>query len=409
MFRKIGLGVFIFVLSCGGGSDFKTEKEVTINAEVKAGYVKSSVSEYIEDKVNVGINVYNEDIFPQEVYIKGIKLEYYDELTGEKRREKEVFVGKYVNKTTSFEVEVPVMSIADKLSSPYVYLNEVNPTTIGASYFSEVLATPKSTLIGKGKCVEIEECTQVNEEEQVCEVIEVCQKEFTGTIGDRLVGTLIITDGSQVLKEENFGVLSGDGSGIVNGNTVQVSFNTPPQDGALIVAYYLTAPQPVSRDYIKLTLVYGDTVIEEENGLLKIGDNYVGEIDENGNLYFYTVLGYKNAPMVAFYYSPPTVGGELAGYGNGSTAYRLRTRYRPIDPASVKVLAEGQGYAEDGYVQWVDSATGEITVVFPRPVPEGVPIFVQYRLTDFFEKVKVYLETDKGSHYAGEITLHITP
>jgi len=73
------------------------------------------------------------------------------------------------------------------------------------------------------------------------------------------------------------------------------------------------------------------------------------------------------------------------------------------------VLAEGQGYAEDGYVQWVDAATGEITVVFPRAVPEGVPILVQYRLTDFFEKVKVYLETSEGTYYAGAITLHITP
>ena len=393
MFRKVSMVLTTLILSCGGGgSDFKTSNELTIMAKVEAGYVKSSVSEYKGDKINVDINIYNEDIFPQEIYIKSLRLEYYDELTGKKRREKEVFVGKYVNRSTYFRVEVPVMSIADKLSSPYIYLNEVNPTNIGASYYSEILATPKSTLIGKGNCEE-----------------EVCRRDFTGTIDYRLPGTLEITDGVSVLKEENFGVLSGDGSGIVNGNTVQVSFNTPPQNGALIVAYYLSYPKPVGRDYIKLKLVYGDTVIEEENGLLKIGDKYIGEIDETGNIHLYYPIGYKNSPLVAFYYSGPTVGGELAAWGNGGTVYRIQTRYRPIDPSSVKVLAEGQGYAEDGYVQWVDAATGEITVVFPRAVPEGVPILVQYRLTDFFEKVKVYLETSEGTYYAGAITLHITP
>lgn len=408
MFRKVGLFLAAFILSCGGGSDFKTNKQLTITAKVEAGYVKSSVSDYKEDKINVDINIYNEDIFPQELYVESLRLEYYDELTGKKRREKEYFIGKYVNESTYFRVEVPVMSIADKLSSPYIYLNEVNPTNIGASYYSEVLATPKSTLIGKGKCEEKERCTIVDGQ-QTCEWIKVCQRDFTGTIDYRLPGTLEITDGVSVLKEENFGVLTGDGSGVVNGTTVQVSFNTPPEDKALIVAYYLSYPKAIGRDYIKLKLVYGDTVIEEENGLLKIGDNYVGEIDDTGNIHFYYPIGYKNSPLVAFYYSGPTIGGELAAWGNGGTIYRIQTRYRPIDPSSVKVLAEGQGYAEDGYVQWVDAATGEITVVFPRAVPEGVPIFVQYRLTDFFEKVKIYLETSKGSYYAGEITLHITP
>jgi len=413
MYKKLMIfSVTLLVLSCGGGgSSFKTSKETKTSAYLNGGYLVSSVSQYKVDSVSLTVEAVNEDIFPKEVIVKSVKLEYYDELTGEKRREKNITVIRKIENTGSLSLSVPVMEIADKLSPPYTYINEVNPTTFGATYYTEILAVPKYALIGKGKCEEQERCTTVNGQ-QTCEFVKVCKRDFQGTIEDRLPGTLVVTDGKSFIKEEQPGVLTGDGSGIVQGNTVYVSFQTPPEDGSLVVAYYLSKPKPLSRDYLRLKIAYGDTLIEEENGLLKVNNNYVGEIDENGNLKFYSSLGYKNSPLVAFYYGSPTVGGEFAGWGNRGEIYKLTTKYKPVDPQSVKVIAEGNGFSEEGFVQWVEAATGKITVVFPRPVPEGVPIYVQYRVSDLFEKVKVYVNLVRDgkneSIYAGEFNLHVT-
>ena len=78
-----------------------------------------------------------------------------------------------------------------------------------------------------------------------------------------------------------------------------------------------------------------------------------------------------------------------------------------MDVSSVRILAEGNNFSLMGQVQHVSGSTGEITVTFPRPVPEGVPIYAQYKLTDILQKVEVYVNTSLGKYKAGEISLRV--
>ncbi len=402
-------GLALLIYSCGGGgASFTTSKEVFVSAEVKAGNVVASVSDYTNQDADLVLSISSDDIFERSVYFEDVRLVYKD-LSGKQVREVSYPLGFSLSTGQTKTQKITLFSIADKLSSPYIYLNPINPTTVGASYSEEVLARPLVSVLGQGECHKEQQCQIVNGQQQ-CQDVEVCKRDFSGTFSEDIqVGTCSVVAGNQKVEEKTFGILEGDGSGIVEGRTIRVSFNDGPKQGTYVVAKCLSKIKPLSYDYLLLKLVYGDALYETTSGsLLKDSSGkVVGQIDNLGNVNFYSAIGSKDYPLVAFYYHSPTVGGELIGYGNGGSTYRLRTRYAPVDFASVKVLAEGNGFSAVAQVQFVDGATGEITFTFPRPVPEGVPIYAQYRLTDLFQKIEIYVNTSMGQKKAGEVNLRV--
>lgn len=410
--KKVIAFIFVSFLlaSCGGaGGSFSTSREVVVSAEVVGGYVDTRVSDYRNDEVELRLGVSSSDIFQQSVLFRKVVLEYKD-LSNRVMRTVEYPLGFSLSAGQRRGVKVALFTIADKLSAPYIYLNPVNPTTFGAGYAEEILAVPLTLVLGQGECRKERQCRIVDGREQ-CQDVDVCKRDFSGTFPEDItIGTCKVIAGGQSVEEKTFGILEGGGSGVVQGRNIRVSFNEGVPQGVYVVAQCLSKIKPLSRPYILLRLAYGDSLYEStQGGLIRDKDGrIVGEVDANGNIRFSIALTAKSFPFVAFYYYGPTLGGELMGYGNGGSTYRLRTRYSPVDASSVKVVADdGRGFSVAGIVQWVDSATGEITFTFPRAIPEGVPIFVQYRLTDIFQKISVYVETDKGRISAGEVQLRV--
>lgn len=402
--------VLIFALSCGG-SGFNTGKGVNVSASISAGFVNTSVSDYTNNDSSLSVSVSSDDIVRRSVYFKQVRLVYKD-LSGAVQRTS-VFPLEFSLKSgESKSVNITLFSVADKLSAPYIYLNPVNPTTFGANYQEQILAKPVSLVLGQGDCHVEQRCSVVNGQ-QVCQDVEVCKTDFSGTFSEDITpGTCKVIAGSQTLEEKTFGLLEGDGSGVVQGNTVQVSFNKGPSTGTYVVARCLSAIKPIEHDYLLLQLVYGNVIYNVNNyGLIRDPNgNVVGEVSSQGQVKFYIALTSKDFPLTAFYYYGPTLGGELLGYGNGGSTYRLKLRYSPVDANSVKVLSDdGRGFSVSCIVQSVDSSSGEVNFTCPRPIPSGVPIYAQYRLTDIFQKIEVWVDTDVGSVLAGTVNLRVRP
>lgn len=410
MVKVLLAGILVFlVYSCGGGGSLSTSKELSVSFELKQKDVVVSVSDYRSETMDLVMSVSSNDIFKRSVYFDGVRLVYKD-LNGQVIKQVVYPLGFSLSSGESRTEKLVLLSLQDKLSSPYVYLNDVNPSTVGLSYFEETLATPVVVVIGQGQCW-IEQRCQIVGGNRVCQDVEVCRRDFMGAFPvDIQLGTCMVVAGDQKVQESILGAFSGDGSGVIQGRNVIVSFNRGVPHGVYVVAKCLSAIRPLSHSYVSLKLVYGDVLYESAGGnfLKNSSGVIVGEVDSLGNVYFYTSIGSKDYPLVAFYYRPSISGGELVGYGDGGSLYRLRTRYFPVDVSSVRVLAEGNNFSLMGQVQHVSGSTGEITVTFPRPVPEGVPIYAQYRLTDLFQRVEVYVDTSIGKHKAGEINLRVT-
>lgn len=409
MRKKIFLSLIAFLFSCGGGSNFSTSKNVSVSASISAGYVDTGVSDYKNNDASLTLSVSSSDIFRQSVYFSEVDLRYRD-LSGKVVRTVSYPLGFSLETGQSKTINITLFSVADKLSAPYVYLNPVNPTTFGANYAEEILAVPVTLNLGQGEC-HMEQRCQIQNGQQVCQDVEVCRQDFSGTFSqDITVGTCKVVAGNQVLEEKDYGILSGDGSGIVSGRDIKVSFNQGVSQDVYVVAQCLSSISPLSHPYLLLKLVYGDSLYEvTSGGLIRNSSSLVvGQVDQNGNVKFYIPLGAKSYPLVAFYYYGPTLGGELLGYGDGGSTYRMKTRYSPVDASSVKVVADdGRGFSETAWVQWVDSSTGEITFTFPRPVPQGIPIYAQYRLTDIFQTIEVIVKTSVGDINAGQVNLRV--
>lgn len=383
-------------LSCGGAGSFSTSRDVHVLAEVGTGYVDAKVSDYKNEEVDLRLEVSSSDVFKQSVFFHKVILEYKD-LTGKVVKEVEHPLGFSLASGQRKGVKVAVFTVADKLSAPYVYLNSVNPTTLGVGYAEEVLARPLTLVLGQGECRTVGDA-------------QVCKRDFFGAFSEDItVGTCKVVAGGQKVEEKAFGLLEGDGSGIVEGRQIRVSFAEGVAEGVYVVAQCLSKIQPLSRPYLLLKFVYGDALYETTQDLIRDKDGrVVGEVDTNRNVRFSVAIGAKGFPFVAFYHYGPAFVGELMGHGNGGSTYRLKTKYSPVDGSSVRVVADdGRGFSVPAAVQWVDGATGEITFTFSRPVPEGVPIYVQYRLTEISRRVSVYVETSRGRISAGEIQLRV--
>jgi hypothetical protein len=396
--RKFLPIALVFALSCGG-SGFNTGKGVNVSASISTRVVNTSVSNYTNEESSLSVSVSSDDIVRRSVYFKQARLVYKD-LSGAVQRTS-VFPLEFSLKSgESKSVNITLFSVADGLSVPYIYLNPVNPTTFRANYREQTLARPVSLVLGQGEC-------------HMVGSVEVCRTDFSGTFPEDITpGTCKVTAGSQVVEEKTFGLLEGDGSGVVLGNTIHVSFSKGPSTGTYVVAKCLSAIQPIEHDYISLQFAYGDVIYSVNNyGLIKDPKgNVVGEVSPDRRVKFYIALTYKDFPLIAFYYYGPILGGELIGYGNGGSTYRLKLRYSPVDPDSVKVLADdGMGFTVSCIVQSVNSSSGEVTFTCPRVIPSGVPIYAQYRLTEIFQKIDVWVDTDVGSVLAGTVNLRVRP
>ena len=396
--RKFLPIVLIFAFSCGG-SEFSTSKGVNVSASLSTGFLNASLSNYTNDDSSLSVEVSSDDIVRRSVYFRQVRL-VYKNLSGDVQRTNVFPLEFFLKSGEKKNLNITLFSVADRFAVPYIYLNPVNPTTIGANYREEILARPVSLVLGQGVC-------------SVVGSVEVCRTDFSGTFPENITpGTCKVIAGSQVVEEKIFGILQGDGSGIVEGNTVRVSFNRGPSTGTYVVARCLSAIKPIENDYLFLRIAYGDVVYEVNSyGIIRDPKgNVVGEVSSHGQVKFYTALTSKDFPLVAFYYYGPILGGELIGYGSGASTYRLKLKYSPVDANSVKVLADdGGGFSVSCVVQSVDSSSGEVAFTCPRAIPSGVPIYAQYRLSDVFQKIEVWVDTSVGSVLAGTVHLRVQP
>ncbi len=106
---------------------------------------------------------------------------------------------------------------------------------------------------------------------------------FTGSFGEPLEpGTVIITDGTQILRDDGFGNLYGDGSGQVNYQTgdVNANFSSAPASGASITGNagrkllgILTMRVDTDNEDIAPVLVHGCALRK----FVKVGDNPIDD------------------------------------------------------------------------------------------------------------------------------------
>jgi hypothetical protein len=283
---------------------------------------------------------------------------------------------------------------------PYSYLMAVNPSTslTGWTTYSEVVGTMTSIPIATGT----QTCTQTSSSSTSTTQTCTTQTQFSADIPDYTPGTLLVTDGTQILQETTFGVLTGAGSGIVTktatGYSVDVVFDNGPTVGVPITASYVTPLASLSNDASggDLQLNYGSLTLKQSDNLL-LDSTGLAYAQLNGQTL--TVLkpfGCNNAAVTAVYSGYPynASGGETVGTGDGfTTVFNLATKYAPIDQGSLKVFTAGQ----PATIQSVSPQTGTVTVSFQSPPARGEAIKASYTITQVTDTITLDFLTNFGT------------
>jgi hypothetical protein len=211
-----------------------------------------------------------------------------------------------------------------------------------------------------------------------------------------------VTDGTQVLQETTFGVLTGSGSGIVtkadSGYDVDVVFFNGPTPGVPITASYVTPLTPLSNDASAgdLQINYGTLSLKQSGNLLEDATGVAYAQLSGKALTVLKPFGCNNAAVTATYSGYPynASGGETVGTGDGiNTVFNVATKYAPIDQGAVKVFTVEQ----PGTIQSISPQTGNITVSFETPPLRGEAIKASYKITEVTDTITIDFLTNLGT------------
>ncbi len=260
--KKAALLFFLnFLVSCGGG--FGTDsKGFSISASFDSKVVDVKVSDRADTTANLTLSVSSSDILGRSVSFNSAVLTYRS-FTGELIRVVEQPLNFSLKAGEKKTVSLVLFSFQDKLSSPYIDLLSSKLVNAGGQ-----LATALTLTLGQGQCHTETQC-QTQNNQQVCNSVQVCEKAFSGTFPqDLIAGTCKVVAGQQVLQEKDPGILTGDGSGVVSGRTIRVSFNSGVPDGVYVVA---TCLSPVSPQAYPLYFQTVEVVIKTSEGNMSAG------------------------------------------------------------------------------------------------------------------------------------------
>lgn len=390
--------VFLLLLSlvgCGGNLTSSTNESKSLSIAVSPSSIDTS-STYGVEQVTATFACSANDLFNTTCRVDSVRIDFNG-------YSYTMPLNLLLNPGEQRSVKLEVFTNSDRELEPFSYLRDVNPSTsaTGWTTYSEVIGTIGSKQFAQGK----EECTvDPNTGEKTC----VGVSNYSGAIPNHTAGTVKITDGTQVLEETTFGVLTGDGSGYINGNSISLSFATPPQVGAFISAMYLNPLKQLSEKPAEgLKVVYNDLILTRNNDFLVDADGNAYAMITNNDITVLRPMGFKNAPLVVVYQAAPfsAYGGERIGEGDGvTTVFSLKTKYAPILEGSLSVFSESR----PAEILFYNKYTGDVTVSFKEPPAEGEPIKASYIITEVNMPITITFISSELGNYTVSVPLRVS-
>jgi len=385
------IAAILMLASCGGGGLNSGNSPTDLTISLSTDHIDSN-NLTGDENIDVTADCSSGDLFAKECLLKRVTVSWGEESLTYPLNYR-IKIGE------SKKFALTLISDSERILEPFSYLSDANPTISNSNWtaYSETVGKIGSTLFATGSQTCSPDPNDATKE--ICAGV----KSYAGYLPNYTRRTLKITDGDQVLEESTFGVLSGSGSGYIDGkNYLKVTFSKEPQVNALITASYI---QPLSA----LKNVPKGNDMKMVYGALKMGQE-----DINGKTYLLnevdkvpyaqvvdtTILpiqswGFKNAAVTASYYAAPYngSGGEVIGAGDGkATLYHLKTKYSPIFDGSLKVFTASQA----GEIQYYNRNTGEVTVAFKSAVPAIENIKASYCISHVSVPMSIAFESDNG-------------
>lgn len=380
--------VMLFVAGCGGGglSSAVGNSGPSVSVSLDTPSLSATMSD-TGKSVSLTLSCSSTDLFTVECIVNKVLIGLAD-------MSYEVPVNAVLKSGEVRTVEIPVFTNSHKEIAPFNYLRDINPSTSASNWnvMSEILGTPTSFLIGKGAS------QMVSDPNNPGKQISVQNNNFNSSVPSFTPGTMRVTDGTQVLDETTFGYLSGQGSGIVSGSSVNVSFTAAPATGVLIVGMYLPQLKDLAAppQTTALKIVYDDLTLTQSGSFLQDASGNVYATVSGTKITPVRAMGFKNAPLVAVYDAPPftSYGGAILGYADGvSKIFTMKTRYAPLVAHSARVMTE----RAPATIIMENPYTGDLTFSFAEPPVSGEPIKVSYIVESVNTAINLDVVTSSGS------------
>lgn len=380
--------LLLFTAGCGGGSLSSAVDDGNPSVSVALG--TPSLSATMSDgtkTVSLTFTCSAQDLFVVDCHVDKVKVGigdlFYD-----------VPVNARMTAGESRTIDIPVFTNSHRELEPFNYLRDINPSTSESNWniHSEVLASPSSFLVGTGTT------STAADPNDPTKQVTLPVNSFSSSVPAHTQGTVRVTDGKQVLDEETFGHLSGDGNGIVSASSLTLSFSSAPAAGIPIVGMYLPTikDMAVLPQTTNLKVAYDDLILTQSGALL---------LDDSGNVYAMISgkkitpvrsMGFRNAPFVAVYEGSPysAFGGALLGHADGtSSVFTMKTKYAPIVQNSVKVFTDHAVAT----IHLNNPYTGELTFSFAAPPAPGEEIKISYVAQSVNTSINLDVITSSGT------------
>lgn len=388
MNRKTGFILFLTALllaGCGGDLVSATGGgENTLSVTIANTVIESNRLEGTES-VDVTLECSGNDIFDVFCRVDSIEVSWDDNV-------RLIPINRKLKVGETEEMELEFFTNSDRELEPFSYLRDVNPSaaSTGWTVYTEVIGEVQSRLLATTP----DDCVPNSGETAA-----VCPKAFSVTVDAYAPGTLCITDGSQTLEESSFGVLSGDGNGVVEsgGGEAQFQFSSTPDRQTFIMGMSVSPLRELGRDAEArdLRITYGDFTLEQEGSVLLDESGEVFGMLDGRKVVPLRSWGFRSAPVVARYSSSPfnAFGGEIIGHGDGtSSVFSLKTKHAPVLESSLEVFTDRVA----GEILLLDKYTGQATVRFDEPPGYGEEIKASYVVSSVSMPIDIVFNTNDG-------------
>lgn len=229
------LFLFLFLFSCGGGANFSVSP-LSVRGSLSTEEVFVRLSEIVDEKVGLTLEVSGGDVFSQSVLFKSVKMDYYS-IGGSFLFTRSSPLNFTLSTGSSKEVFISVFTIADKLN-------------FEIPVFSD--------LLGRVSCSRGQDGNVLS-----------CTRNFSGELSqDPLPGYCTVTAGNLRLVERVPGVFSGDGTGILKGRSIEVYFSSDPVDGVHVIATCISRSASLNVPYRV------DVYLDTDRGNVFVGSVY---------------------------------------------------------------------------------------------------------------------------------------